>query len=182
MDNNCPQATSTEGEQVLPVSAQHGPMDDRVYDAYQAQRNKLLDSEQELGRSFDRYLITLSGGALGLSLTCVANLANPGPIRGVGWLVVSWTSLALTILLVGAMMRFSQVGHERFRDILDIECAKGGDEFWKRVRDGQSKRWEPRIVGFLNWGSLGMFVLGIISLLVFTVVNLSASAVSKKVM
>ncbi len=176
MDDNCPQAASTEGEQALPVSAEHGPMEDRVYDAYQAQRGKLLDSEQELGRSFDRYLITLSGGALGLSLTFVANLASPGPIAGVGWLVISWTSLTLTIVLVGAMMRFSQVGHEKFRNILDVECAKGGGEFWKRVRVGQSECWEPRIVGALNWASLGMFVLGIGFLLIFTIVSLSAKS------
>ena len=59
----------------------YGAMEDRVYDGYQDQRNRLLDGEQELGRSFDKYLLTLGGGALGLSLTFPDDLVTPGEVQ-----------------------------------------------------------------------------------------------------
>lgn len=96
--------------------AEFGPMEDRVYDAYQDHRNRLLDGEQKLGESYDQYLLTLSGGAIGLSLAFLHDLVTPGAVRFAWMLATAWTLLVVTIFLVGAMMRVSQVGHERFRD------------------------------------------------------------------
>jgi len=82
--------------------------------------------------------------------------------------------LVVTIFLVGAMMRVSQTGHERFRDILDQECARGGGGYWARVRKEQSKCVRPRIVGCLNWVSLTTFSVGVGALLLFALCNVSA--------
>ena len=160
-----------------PASTTEGPpfgeMENRVYDAYQDQRNRLLAAEQDLGKSFDQYLLTLSGGALGLSLTFLDDIVTPGNLQ-LGWLLaIAWVLLVVTVFGVGAMMRLSQVGHEKFRDILDEECAKGGDEFWKRVRNEQAKRREPTYVGRLNWICLLTFSIGVGSLLVFALWNVS---------
>jgi hypothetical protein len=165
--------TMAESPAPTPEEPPFGEMEDRVYDAYQDQRNRLLGAEQDLGKSFDQYLLTLSGGALGLSLTFLDDIVTPGNLQ-LGWLLaIAWILLVVTVFGVGAMMRFSQVGHEKFRDILDEECAKGAEEFWKRVRDGQAKRREPTYVGWLNWVCLTTFSIGVGSLLVFALWNVS---------
>lgn len=156
--------------------AEFGPMEDRVYDAYQDHRNRLLDGEQKLGESYDQYLLTLSGGAIGLSLAFLHDLVTPGAVRFAWMLATAWTLLVVTIFLVGAMMRVSQVGHERFRDILDEQCAKGGERYWARVRAEHLKCPHPRAVGVLNWASLITFSVGVGLLLVFALCNVSASA------
>jgi hypothetical protein len=150
-----------------------GAMPDRLYAAYHDERNRLLEGEQDFGRSFDKYLLTLSGGALGLSLTLLGNLHGSDGITLRWALIVSWTLLVATIIQVGAMMRLSQVAHEKYRHILDTECAKGGNGFWSRVRAGQSACSEPRWVGWLNWISLTTFSTGVALLLVFSLANVS---------
>jgi len=85
---NRPQAMPETPDRPTEAKADFGTMEDRVYDAYQAHRNRLLDSEQKLGESYDQYLLTLSGGAIGLSLAFFHDLAAPGAVRQV-WLIAT---------------------------------------------------------------------------------------------
>ncbi len=148
-------------------------MEDRVYEACQAQRMVLLEAEQEYGRNSDKYLLALSSGALGLSLTFIREIVPSGDPKVLWLLGTAWALLVLSIGLILVMMRITQDGHEQFRVILDEECAKGGDRFWHRVRDRQQKTWWPNAVGRLNWISLASFCVAIVMLFVFTLVNLS---------
>lgn len=157
-----------------------GAMEDRVYDAYQDQRNKLLEAEQDYGRSYDKYMLTLSGGALGLSLTFIKGVAPSGDLRCVWLVVVAWALLVVTVAIVLVMMRLTQDGHEEYRAILDEECARGGERFWQRVRERQSECRKPTIVGCLSKGSLLSFCVGVVLLFLFTFVNLSARGKSNE--
>ena len=42
-------------------------LSDKEYEGYLAERRALLDGEHDYAKSLDRWLITLAGGALGLS-------------------------------------------------------------------------------------------------------------------
>jgi hypothetical protein len=171
-----PAIAATKNDATLdtaPVGPQFGPMPDRLYAAYNDERNRLHDGEQDFGRCFDKYLLTLSGGALGLSLTLLDDLHNPDGAALSWTLVMSWILLVATIIQVGAMMRLSQVAHEKYRHILDAECAMGGDRFWSRVRTEQSACSELQWVGRLNWISLATFSNGVALLLVFALANVS---------
>ena len=66
-------------------------------DEYRAQ---LIESEREAQTAFDRTLLTLSGGALGLSLTFVDRLIGPSG-SATGLLYASWIlwTLSLSIML-----------------------------------------------------------------------------------
>lgn len=164
-----------EPEKSEPGGPECGPMEDKVYTAYQDQRSRLLDSERDLGNNFDHYLLMLSGGALGLSLTFIGDVVTPGKVVWSWVILVGWALLVLTVLVMLACIRISLDGHEKFRDILDDECSKGGKDFWKRVRERQRKLPQPRWVGVLNWIGLATFAVGVACLLVFTLVNLSAA-------
>ena len=42
--------------------------------AYRDERNKLIDGEQDHSKSYDKYVLTLSGGALALSVTFIHDI------------------------------------------------------------------------------------------------------------
>ena len=153
----------------------HGGMEDKVYADYQGQRSRLLDSERDLGSSFDKYLLMLSGGALGLSLTFVGDVVTPGKVVWSWVILVGWGLLVFTVVAVLLCIRLSLDGHEKFRDILDEESGKGGKDFWKRVRERQREFPQAHWVGALNWVGLATFAVGVACLLIFTLLNLSAA-------
>ena len=53
-------------------------------------RKLLLDLEQKSIESFDKTLLTLSGGALGLSMTCPNNFVEPAREVQATWLTIAW--------------------------------------------------------------------------------------------
>lgn len=157
--------------------AEYGPMNDKVYGAYQDQRNKLFEVEQEYARRFDKYLITLSGGALGVSLTFIRDIVPSDEARWLWMLFVAWSLLLVTIVLVLVMIRYAQDGHEEYRTILDEECEKGGQRFWRRVLERQGRSRTPVIIGRLNKVSLVTFGVAVVLLFVFTLFNLAVEVV-----
>lgn len=154
-------------------------MDDGAYAAYQDHRKTLIAGEQERGKSFDNYLLTLSGGALGLSLTFIGDMVTPGAIESAWLIIVSWLLLVGTVLAIMVTIYLSHEAHGKFCEILDEECAKGGRDFWKRVRVRQKQIWQPKAVRALNKISLATFAVGIGCMLAFTFVNLQARNVGE---
>jgi len=163
-----------------PPCPPYGAMVDKTYAEYREERGKLLDVEQEQGRTYDKYLLTLSGGALGLSLTFIREIVPVGRAQWVWLILLAWLGLLATVLMVLRMMRLSQDGHETFRNILDEEAEKGGREYWKRVRERQDKCEHPRKIDRLNRASLWSFGAALVLLFAFTVINLSVSTEDNK--
>jgi hypothetical protein len=153
-------------------AASCGAMPDSVYSVYQHERNELLKAEQEYARNFDKYLLTLSSGALAISLTFLQGIIPSGRAHALWSLVGAWGLLTVTVVLVLQMMRRAQDGHEEFRAILDEECAKGGQRFWQRVRERQHKSRAPRVIERLNRWSLITFCAALVLLFIFTGFNL----------
>jgi len=62
-------------------------------------REKLIEIEKDLSFEFDRRLILLSGGALGLSITFIKNIVGSSEPNGVHIIVWGWILLAGCLLL-----------------------------------------------------------------------------------
>jgi hypothetical protein len=104
--------------------------------AYLDERKLLIDSQRELGESFDRILTTLAAGALALSITFIRQIA-PHPKHE--WTLVSaWSLLGGSLFAILIAHLTSQLGLQRACDIMDererrriaqvappLECEEG---------------------------------------------------------
>lgn len=141
------------------------------YEPYVAERGGLNGSIRELAQTLDKSLLTLSAGAIGLSLAFLKDIVGAGPARAGAYLSVAWIALVVGIILVLVGMYLSQKGHERFVELLDSEAEKGGAHFWTRVRAEQDKSPYRSCVGILSALSLLSFVVGLSALLYFAYSN-----------
>jgi hypothetical protein len=135
-------------------------------DAYRDERKLLIDEEREAARTFDKAMLTLSGGALGLSITFIRQLA---PRPSATWLlIIAWLGLAIALLSTCIALHVSQLAFRRARDLLDDDQrgVKGALE----LRNSPAV-WTHR----LNWAATITFVLGICLLAAFAFVNLTNS-------
>jgi hypothetical protein len=120
-------------------------------DALDRERERLIASRNEQSGQFDRALMTLSAGSLGLSLAFVKDIA---PHPGATWAIKSsWVCLAVSLGVVVASFVASTEVHDRYLNSLD---------------DAQLKlpRWVGSIVTWMNRGAAVAFVVGA-SLLVY---------------
>ena len=146
-------------------------LSDKDYDGYLQERKTLLAAEQDYAKSFDRWLVTLAGGALGLSIAFLKDIAGP-KATDVAWLVAAWILFGLSVCASLVSMLISQHGHEAFRAVLDEQATRGGEKFWLCVREAQRGRWEPTAITCLNVAAILAFVIGVLSLAVFAALNL----------
>jgi hypothetical protein len=140
-----------------------------LYSSYIDERKTLCSAELDLGKSFDKWILTLAGGALGLSIT-FANEFSVG-LAGAGGIVlaVAWVFFGGAIMLALMSVYQSPKAHEDFRDIMDQEMEversdpKQTQDYWARVRARQLRcpRW--RRIPKLNLWSLGCFMFGVLA-------------------
>jgi len=150
---------------------------DQLYGAYLNHRRYLIDAEGEAAKTFDRWLLTLSGGALGLSMAFARDIAFPAGAVGRWWLLAAWILLAVALMLGLVCILVSQKAHEDSRKKLDEtaeEFAKKGTEagFWAEVCRKQNRLWSPPAVAWLNRCSILAFIAGIVLLSIFASKNL----------
>jgi len=141
---------------------------------YRDERNKLIDGERDYSKSYDKYLLTLSGGALALSMTFVRDIIGDGPVDVPALIVLAWISF--TISIAASLVSIQQSGplFREFLGILDANAQHAGDKFsWTEVRTQQSKRWRLHLMDWLNYGSIVLFLVGVILLLCFAGGNLA---------
>jgi hypothetical protein len=129
-------------------------MVDAVEQIDDEERKLLIDAKREAARSFDQTLITLSAGALALSVTFVQQLTTkPALWRGV--LMTAW--LCFGFALVSILISFLF-----FQYAIDARM---------RLKKQTEQKWD-RGAHRANWTSLISFGLGVITLLIFCTRNL----------
>lgn len=63
-------------------------------------RSYLAAAEQKAQEDFDKTVLSLSGGALGISFAFVKDIIGPGPITLVGYLASAWACWGVSMMLV----------------------------------------------------------------------------------
>jgi TRAP-type C4-dicarboxylate transport system permease small subunit len=117
------------------------------------ERKLLIDVKRDAARSFDQTMITLSGGALALSLTFVQQLAEkPAQWRAV--LIAAWLAFGTALVLILFSFLLFQYA---------IDARIDGKDQPASVWD----RWTRRA----NWTSLVSFGSGVVTLLIFCLKN-----------
>ncbi len=130
-------------------------------DALEEYRKGLITAEQKAQADFDKTVLTLSGGALGVSFAFVKQFVVEGVAVAPRWLVAAWTAWTLSAASVLASQYFSTLAMRRTLHQVDTGAISA-------QRPGG---WYDRAVVVLNAaGGIG-FVLGVVLAGVFVFRN-----------
>lgn len=125
-------------------------------------RNWLAQTEKKIQESFNKALLSLSGGALGVSFVFFKDLINSHPISDPFFLLFAWISWALSSTSVLYSYYLSRLYFRRAISKVDDGTiydshSRGKFTFWTRV---------------LNIAGICLFLLGVISITIFVNYNL----------
>jgi hypothetical protein len=128
-----------------------GPTDERLW---------LRQADHTASRDFDKAIMTLAAGGLGVSIAFVHQVA-PHPLH-VAWLGWAWVLFALSLMLILISFLTSQHALRREMKVVSGERADSHPGGWLG----------PTTMG-LNWLSALALVTGVVSLVVFAQYNLA---------
>ncbi|MFH0801162.1 MAG: hypothetical protein V2A78_02065 [bacterium] len=148
----------TGGNKTKPNSSEEKGIEKDDYSDRIAQyRASLQQLEQQMQATYDKSVMTLSGAALGLSMTFIKDIADKSNLNATGWLLASW-------IVWGASITF--ILSSFFTSTLALQKAvQQTDE--NKIHD------EPRggiyniFTNFLNVVAGILFVAGVITFCVF---------------
>jgi hypothetical protein len=142
--------------------------------------DKLRSSEMDSAKSFDQALLTLSAGALALSLTFIKEVA-PKPVPGsVKWLGIAWFAFAVATLAILFSFLYAQlITRERRNKLSEAHGyppEAPADRISKHQRPLLVRLFGPgdpfgEAIDCLNWWSIIAFVIGVVCLVVFCLFN-----------
>lgn len=140
----------------------------RQVEAYTDERKMLIDRCHEAHRDLDKWTLTLSSGALGISITAL------GAISGMGWqssqlcVGFAWTCFSLSIIAVIVSIWCSAKCYEAFRVKIDEAIQSHFDTWQDEARKQQQGVFYSSLIDYMNFAGLGFFVLGMIFLICFS--------------
>ena len=153
------------------------PVSDKLYSAVLEHRKGHFSGEREAGNSYDRWLLTLSGGALALSPSLARDIASPTGAALGGYLLTAWILLVASVWLGLLSIYNSQRADEDFRHALDDTFERtfrlNEQGSWRRVRDAENKSELHSKINRCNAWSLRCFIGGAFFLCVFACANVS---------
>jgi hypothetical protein len=120
--------------------------------------------------SFDKSMLTLSSGALGVSLAIIKDIVPLGRAAWIPLLLISWISFALCIVTTVVSFLFSIAAQKKHRQLLD--------EMWTTKNRELEKR-KPSAWNTAVWvcarTALTLFLVGLACTVIFLVKNVSGS-------
>jgi len=129
---------------------------------YTEERKLLINAELESAKSFDKAILTLSAGAIGLSITFIQQLAPT--LQAEKLLCVAWSGFILALLSTLSSFLLSQSALRKQREILD-------KDYEGKQSTQELKNWQATITNWLNWLSIIFFIVGVIHLALFSINN-----------
>lgn len=135
----------------------------KIYDEY---TRHLLECRRLSFEHFDKAILTLSSGGLGLSITFIHNIVSPYSAINKIALVTAWVSFALSVLSTLVSFITSQFAFDRQISLAEEYYVKNNEEALK-------KRNKPALVTrLLNIMSAFFFIMAVSSLLCFVSTNI----------
>lgn len=133
------------------------------YQVYLEERKLLITAERETSQQFDKAILTLAAGALGLSITFINQIAPHPESRSICFLVSAWILFCLSLLSTLISFLASQAACRKQRDALDENIL--GKNICENNKAAAWTNW-------LNYFSIVFFIIGVIALIVFSALNL----------
>ena len=132
-------------------------------------RALLIERELRVGEGYDKTLITLSGGALGLTVTFTGELVGEGAIVGASWLLGAWIAWSVSLGSLLSAYYFGRLSYKQAREQLD--------EYMQQEENQQAEQPDygapfSRYVEWLNAVGGVSFFGGLVSIVWFSFLNL----------
>lgn len=131
-------------------------------DMYKQYRTDLMNLEQKAQDDFDKTILTLSGGALGLTIAFIKDIIGDDPVvssKLIFWAWILWGISITAILISFYSSTFAlRKAIKRFDDG-NIQKIEAGD-------------WRDSVTGILNAIGGITFVVGVVLAAIFTYLNL----------
>jgi len=125
-------------------------------------RNHLIAAEQKAQEDFDKTVLSLSGGALGISFAFIKDIVGSGPFVGAPFLLLSWVSWGVS--MVAVLLSY-------FSSHLALRWAiKQVDN--KNIYNERPGGCYDRITAVLNGLGVLLFIVGVILIICFISQNL----------
>ncbi|MBK9130614.1 MAG: hypothetical protein IPM20_03080 [Gammaproteobacteria bacterium] len=126
-------------------------------------RQWLVAAEQKSQEDFDKTVLSLSGGALGISFVFLKDIVGPDSIVYPWYLLVAWLSWGLSTFAVLASYYLS---HQALRHAIS---QVDGKTIYDQPAGGRYSKW----TAFLNAAGATLFLIGVICITVFAGANIS---------
>lgn len=143
-------------EQVSPNAPRELSAVEREY------RKDLQAMEQRSQESFDKTLVSLAGGALGVSFAFVHKFLVAGQARAAGMLLSAWLFWVLSLALVLTSHYISVLAHRKAVAEVDLNILQRGKA---------GGRWDSVLV-WLNPAAGLAFVVGLVFAGLFVLLNI----------
>jgi hypothetical protein len=125
-------------------------------------RKHLVGAEQKSQEDFDKTVLSLSGGALGISFVFLKDVVGANPVLGPGWLLAAWISWGTSSLSVLASYFMSHLA-------LRAAISQVDDgTIYSKPAGGVFRRW----TAILNAAGAILFLSGVLFITVFAGTNL----------
>jgi hypothetical protein len=134
--------------------------DEKIIGEY---RGLLIQTEQKSQAEFDKGVLALSGGALGLSFAFTKDIVGTAHLGHIGFLLAAWISWALSSTSV--LMSFFTSHLALRKAIRQLDQGTIGAE--------RAGGWWDLITANLNLGGLLLFLFGLAMMIVFLNHNLN---------
>jgi hypothetical protein len=138
---------------------------EELHDEY---RKKVWEDSTSQSESFDRYLLTLSGGALALSITFLKEVVPLQNAVCIPLLIVSWVWFILCILITLISFRISIQALEKMVPFLNEFYLEGNAEAFNKHLESL---W-TKAVDWCAYAGIIFFVLGLLFTMMFVGANL----------
>lgn len=146
------------------------------YQTYSEERKLLIATEQDQAKTFDKYILTLSSGALGLSLAFIKFIKDIDP-NSKYWLIAAWILFSLSTLSTLISFLTSQAACRKQVKILESSFFP---EDPKNKTD--EKNTNSTITGFLNISSITLLILGFLVFIIFAAQNIKTIELKEELM
>jgi TRAP-type C4-dicarboxylate transport system permease small subunit len=141
-------------------------INDVKYQTYIEERRSLIEASRVSAEQFDKYILTLSTGALALSITFLKNIAPVPQTDTIVFLVLSWLCLIICALLTLVSFLTSQKACSIQIEILEKNYLP--DE-----KPVDSKNQMSSFTIWLNRLSIFFFIIGVSLLAIFSIKNIN---------
>lgn len=132
-------------------------------------RQGLIDTQRKLNESYDKLLVTLSGGALALSIAFLKDVIGSNEIVHPNLLLIAWAFFVISLASILGEILFGIQAHKRAVEQVDDKTIR------KEKVGGKSSSWTTRF----HWTAAASLIAGLIFISAFAFFNLGASNVEE---
>src|ERR1700722_703191 len=138
---------------------------EELHDEY---RQKVWEDTKSGTENFDKYLLTFSSGALGLSLAFIKDVAPIGQAVWIPSLFASWAAFLLCILVTLVSFRISILALEGMLPHLNEFYLNSNAGAFDKHRES----WLTKAVEWLAWAGIILFICGVFFTMMFVYANI----------